>query len=63
MFPTHPAMLDAAAPEAAVKPKPIAADGEAKSAPKVRGAPESSGLMPTGRNKRSLSDLGLERRM
>ena len=35
MFPTHPAMLDAAAPEAAVKPKPIAADGDVTSAPKV----------------------------
>ena len=28
-------MLDAAAPEAAVKPKPIAADGDVTSAPKV----------------------------
>ena len=35
MFPNHPAMLDAAAPEAAVKPKPIAADGDVTSAPKV----------------------------
>ena len=35
MFPTHPAMLDAAAPEAAVKPKPIAADGDVTNAPKV----------------------------
>ena len=35
MFPTHPAMLDAAAPEAAVKPKPVAADGDVTSAPKV----------------------------
>ena len=28
-------MLDAAAPEAAVKPKPVAADGDVTSAPKV----------------------------
>ena len=35
MFPTHPAMLDAAAPEAAVKLKPVAADGDVTNAPKV----------------------------
>ena len=35
MFPTHPAMLDAAAPEAAVKPKTVAADGDVTNAPKV----------------------------
>ena len=35
MFPTHPAMLDAAAPEAAVAHKPIAADGDVTNAPKV----------------------------
>ena len=35
MFPTHPTMLDAAAPEAVVAHNTIAVDGEAKSAPKV----------------------------
>ena len=35
MFPTHPTMHDAAAPEAVVVPNTIAADGDATSAPKV----------------------------
>ena len=56
MFPNHPAMLDAAAPEAAVKPKPIAADGDVTSAPKVH----SLAKIAHGCDAHSCSQVDLE---